>query len=304
MNKKVKTSLETMEGKIMFCVVREFLEFFSLDCTLSVYEPESYLGRVYQYQGKDAVAEELGLESFGDVDSHVPLLLMLIRFVQSRKNECMHKIRRAVSEEKKTCQVDEYNKSTRPLNTTFNLSFPSINLGVNSIDGLPASSELNKTDDNTLGNENCTYECNSKLLGSEETSPPVLKDCRNGDKPKADKTKSKSTDTSPLPNNKSRVSDILPSLFNKENKDRSGLRELDKMFDMEAEYEEDFMYSSDLSLKCDYLKSDSNNATTDDSLKTIKSDSAEMPSNDELSNSNIATSLSKMDKDRPNSVKE
>ncbi|KAJ8943594.1 hypothetical protein NQ318_006596 [Aromia moschata] len=82
MNNKIKTHLETEEGKTMFCIVREFLEFFNLCFTVSVFEPESYAGTCYQYEGRQKVAKALGLDVFED--KTVPLLLQLIRIAQAR----------------------------------------------------------------------------------------------------------------------------------------------------------------------------------------------------------------------------
>lgn len=65
----------------MFCIVREFLEFFDLDYTISVYEPESYLGTSYQYEGRSKIIEELGITQLKD-NTAVPLLLQLIQIAQ------------------------------------------------------------------------------------------------------------------------------------------------------------------------------------------------------------------------------
>lgn len=64
----------------MFCLVREFLEFCDLHFTITVYEPESYLGSAYHYDGKYKLIEELGIPI--DQNSDVPILIQLIRLVQ------------------------------------------------------------------------------------------------------------------------------------------------------------------------------------------------------------------------------
>lgn len=93
-----------------------------------------------------------------------------------------------------------------------------------------------------------------KVNGIKESE--IVKDKPKMSPPKSEKLKCKSnlsslSDLPPL--NKSRVSDILPSLYNKDFKDKSNLRDLDKLFDMDAEFEEDSMYSSDdLPLKSDH----------------------------------------------------
>lgn len=272
MNNKIKSSLETDEGKIMFCIVREFLEFFNLDCTLSVYEPESYLGNIYQYEGRHMVAEKLGL----DVDEeapHFPLLLMLIRFVQMMKNKNNHRDKISVAREVKSHELNDSKNTTQNLNMTYELSKPTINLCTsnNEVEYIGTPNELNNSENRQSQD---SFKCENKPQDSEVAAQPILKESRNNEKPKFDKIKSKSTsETSPFQNNKSRVSDILPSLYNKEYKDKSGIRELDKMFDMEIEYEEDFLHSRDLSLQCDYLRNEpnsvSNNSRKTDSIEII-----------------------------------
>lgn len=69
----------------MFCVVREFLEYFDLDFTISVYEPESYMGTSYNYGGKSEIIRNLGLSQL-DENSKEPLLLELIRSLQLANN--------------------------------------------------------------------------------------------------------------------------------------------------------------------------------------------------------------------------
>ncbi|KAF2881838.1 hypothetical protein ILUMI_24339 [Ignelater luminosus] len=81
LNKKVKAQLDTQEGRTMFCIVREFLEFFNLDYTISVYEPESYLGTNYQYEGRSKIIEDLGITQLKD-NTTTPLLLQLIQIAQ------------------------------------------------------------------------------------------------------------------------------------------------------------------------------------------------------------------------------
>lgn len=85
LNPKIKAYTETVEGKAMFSIVREFLEFFDLCFTMSVYEPESYMGSSYKYDGKLAIMKDLGLSHL-DENSEGPLLLQLIQLVQLHSN--------------------------------------------------------------------------------------------------------------------------------------------------------------------------------------------------------------------------
>lgn len=63
LNKTVKQYLANSEGKLLFSLVREFLEYFGLDYTISVYDPETYFGKEYNYIGRNKLCEELGIES-------------------------------------------------------------------------------------------------------------------------------------------------------------------------------------------------------------------------------------------------
>ncbi|KAF7273771.1 hypothetical protein GWI33_013526 [Rhynchophorus ferrugineus] len=79
-NLRVQSYLETPEGRTMFCLVREFLEFFNLQFTISVYEPESYLDSIYE--GRQKIAKDLGLEHIEEPT--VPLLQHLLKIAQTR----------------------------------------------------------------------------------------------------------------------------------------------------------------------------------------------------------------------------
>ncbi|XP_033224471.1 uncharacterized protein LOC117177707 isoform X2 [Belonocnema kinseyi] len=63
LNKTVKQYLESSEGKLLFSLVREFLEYFELDYTISVYDPETHFGKEYNYVGRNKLCEELGISS-------------------------------------------------------------------------------------------------------------------------------------------------------------------------------------------------------------------------------------------------
>lgn len=294
--------METEEGKIMFCIVREFLEFFNLDCTLSVYEPESYLGKIYEYQGRHTVAEKLGLGGI-EGDSHVPLLLSLIKYVQLKKNESLQADGLLVSKDTSTTEGND-SKSTTKFNCTYDLSNPTINLCItnNEIDETSPSKEVNITEKSPTHINSVLL--NNKLQEAEIGLETTLKDTRINNKPKLDKNKTKAalSDTSPLQNNKSRVSDILPSLYNKEYKDKSGVGELDKIFDMNIEYEEDLMISENIPLHCDHLKTNSNNLLRSNNLKSISADSTEILS--KLLSNSAELGDPSFQKDHSNNVKQ
>lgn len=63
-NKPLKTFLSTDEGSLVACLVREFLEFFQLDFTLSVFDPETAQGKYYNYGGRSKLMKDLQIENW------------------------------------------------------------------------------------------------------------------------------------------------------------------------------------------------------------------------------------------------
>ncbi|XP_012542779.1 dentin sialophosphoprotein isoform X2 [Monomorium pharaonis] len=114
LNKTVKQYLSNSEGKLLFSLVREFLEYFGLDYTISVYDPETYFGKEYNYVGRNKLCEELG------IDSTEPLLGEILKnsingaFNSSQKN-------------KSSNRHDETDEATTNFaNATFEVSVPKI----------------------------------------------------------------------------------------------------------------------------------------------------------------------------------
>lgn len=166
LNKKIKAQMETAEGRAMFCVVREFLEYFDLDFTISVFEPESYLGTSYRYEGRCKIIEDLGISEL-DVNTNFPILLQLIHLVKRQSarnnnsvsihlNNIQHELNgtdsdfdnkseksksrnnsesqnySSISENLEASQNSTSNKKTtlkqNALNATFNLSSPTVEM--------------------------------------------------------------------------------------------------------------------------------------------------------------------------------
>ncbi|XP_024873958.1 FGFR1 oncogene partner-like isoform X2 [Temnothorax curvispinosus] len=114
LNKTVKQYLSNSEGKLLFSLVREFLEYFGLDYTISVYDPETYFGKEYNYVGRNKLCEELG------IDSTEPLLGEILKnsingaFNSSQKNKTSNR-------------HDETDEATTNFaNATFEVSVPKI----------------------------------------------------------------------------------------------------------------------------------------------------------------------------------
>ncbi|ESO84966.1 hypothetical protein LOTGIDRAFT_236017 [Lottia gigantea] len=75
-NKSLIQFLSTKEGKLVGGLVREFLEFFELDSTLAVFEPESGLGS--DCPRRSALAKELNVIDNNDT-SKAPLFLQVLK---------------------------------------------------------------------------------------------------------------------------------------------------------------------------------------------------------------------------------
>ncbi|XP_044760887.1 centrosomal protein 43-like [Coccinella septempunctata] len=81
LNEKIKSSLNTPEGQLMFCIVKEFLEFFNLQSTMAVFDAESYLGVSYDYKDRGKISKDLGLQF---QDNTAPLLQSIIQIAQQK----------------------------------------------------------------------------------------------------------------------------------------------------------------------------------------------------------------------------
>ncbi|XP_032666454.1 uncharacterized protein LOC116841970 [Odontomachus brunneus] len=115
LNKTVKQYLSNSEGKLLFCLVREFLEYFGLDCTISVYDPETYFGKEYNYVGRNKLCEELG------IDSTEPLLGEILK---NSINGAFNSTQKSNKSSNRHDETDE--TSTNFVNTTFEVSVPKI----------------------------------------------------------------------------------------------------------------------------------------------------------------------------------
>ncbi|KAK5640378.1 hypothetical protein RI129_011189 [Pyrocoelia pectoralis] len=223
-NTKIKAQLESKTGRAMFCIVREFLEYFDLDFTISVFEPESYLGSGYRYESRSQIIEDLGIAQLNE-NSNLPLLQQLIEIAQLKKKNNVIDINLNTIQSDYSVQESEdsvVSADIRVLNETFDLS------------------TTTKRDRPIAADT------------PEDFSPPVLKDTKRdgGDKKlpqKTDKPKNKSlsslADLPSLQIGKTRNETVLlPSLYSKEFKTNQNAKEIDQTFDVDLDgYEEDFM---------------------------------------------------------------
>ncbi|KZC12203.1 PREDICTED: putative uncharacterized protein DDB_G0282133 [Dufourea novaeangliae] len=115
LNKSVKQYLANSEGKLLFSLVREFLEYFGLDYTISVYDPETYFGKEYNYVGRNKLCEELGIESNEPLLGEILKNSMNSAFNNTQKNE---------TNNSRLNKTDE--SATNIANATFEISIPKV----------------------------------------------------------------------------------------------------------------------------------------------------------------------------------
>nr|CAH7746776.1 unnamed protein product [Callosobruchus chinensis] len=258
MNNRVKHFLGTAEGRVMFGIVHEFLEFFSLYSTLSVYQAESYFHNNNNYKGRDKLIEDLGLSSN---DESNPILFHLIKIAQVHLNSDIlnsnvtnlssahseidkTKTESSIQEEKESSEVEVMNEQNGNLNATYcinKLRLSSESTKMNTSESLMnGNNSLAEIDEEESISDDCKNNVEEEVVKATEKQTPIQK----SDKVKSKNSLSSLSDLPPLQLNRSR-GDILPSVYSKELKERTNLKALDKLFDVETEYEEDFSWNGD-----------------------------------------------------------
>ncbi|XP_069343862.1 centrosomal protein 43 isoform X2 [Eulemur rufifrons] len=100
-NESLKKFLNTKDGRLVASLVAEFLQFFNLDFTLAVFQPETSTSQ--GLEGRENLARDLGIiEAEGTVGG--PLLLEVIR-------RCQQKEKGPASGEKANCEVSQSDTS-------------------------------------------------------------------------------------------------------------------------------------------------------------------------------------------------
>lgn len=263
MNEKIKSTLNTPEGQLLFCIVKEFLEYFNLQSTMAVFDAESYLGVSYDYKGRSKVSKDLGLKSGDDV----PLLQQIVQLAQqkprtlevnlnineentenvdnnSTSNSNSIKTESSISEDNSDSgtsdvrinkrivinkegngdadsQCNNQNEYNVSLNRTFITESDRLN-NSDSLSTCDGQGDILELSNNTQ-QINISVPLSDKL---DEVITPILRDSKISPErvkspPKSDKYKSKNnlnslSDLPPLTMNKSLSGKILPSLYNKE----------------------------------------------------------------------------------------
>lgn len=75
-NENLRNFMNTKEGRVVTSLVREFMEFFGLEFSLAVFDPETNFGD--RYRGRDGLAEEFGVDNVSN--SSKPVLASLLEY--------------------------------------------------------------------------------------------------------------------------------------------------------------------------------------------------------------------------------
>ncbi|CAG2053082.1 unnamed protein product [Timema podura] len=85
-SKSLTQFLSTRDGPLITSLVREFLEFFKLDFTLSVFDPETSHGKEYSYGGRNRLISDLDLKINKDTYDKEPLLAQILKLSRTKPN--------------------------------------------------------------------------------------------------------------------------------------------------------------------------------------------------------------------------
>ena len=76
-NKRLSEYLSSTNGRLVASLVREFLQFFDLDFSLAVFDPETNIGKDIKFREREKLTEALGLTEL--TDTKAPLLAEILR---------------------------------------------------------------------------------------------------------------------------------------------------------------------------------------------------------------------------------
>ncbi|XP_045463254.1 centrosomal protein 43-like [Harmonia axyridis] len=261
LNEKIKSSLNTSEGQLLFCIVKEFLEYYNLQSTIAVFDAESYLGVSYEYEGRSKVSADLGLTTEQD---SVPILQRIVQLARqkpkmlevnltvdkeitevednSSNSSNSNKTEPSVNDKNSDSGTSDLEKSKKDILSEYDHE-NEYNVSLNKTFTTESNNTINDSGDFINSNGISNYDGQnsiSEVLDSsiqislpvtlpdklDEVTTPVLKDLKISPErvkspPKSDKFKSKNnlsslTDLPSLTMNKTLSGKILPSLYNKE----------------------------------------------------------------------------------------
>lgn len=253
----------------MFGLVREFLEYFNLDFTISVFDAESHEGSCYKYQGRNKILEEMGL----DKSLSGPVLLQLLKIAQTKSKTLKINLAQ-VNENGSTtissdvqCDNESVQLIERSSNPSNNIIKENCVTTNKKLDILPLNSTYTKKDvdnDDTFNGTSSIEE--ESVNGIEQHAPEENADQESSPDSSKEKSKSSQKTKSKLEISP-RGSDILPSLYNnKDFKDKN--KEFD--FDIKDDYEEDFMSGSEVDCPIQLLQADARKKSPENSNSSTK----------------------------------
>lgn len=225
----------------MFGLVREFLEYFNLDFTISVFEPESYEGSCYKYQGRNKILEEMGF----DQSLPGPILLQLLQIAQTKSKTLKINLANLTENGSATISSDVEcdnesvqlsQKNTKPSN----INNGKENSNNRKVELAFLNSTYTKKDVDNDDTFNGTSSIEEESVNGIEHAPEENSEQESSPDSSKEKSKSSQKIKSKLEISP-RGSDILPSLYN--NKD---FKDKNKEFDIKDDYEEDFMSGSEV----------------------------------------------------------
>ncbi|XP_063217968.1 centrosomal protein 43-like [Bacillus rossius redtenbacheri] len=116
-SKPLQEFVSTTEGALVACLVREFLECFGLDISLSVFDPETGVGKDYELCGRKTLCQQLGINISNETGTKKrPLLAHLLKLdkTASRSVEIPRKEEELHVAFQKSASVSDENKISEP----------------------------------------------------------------------------------------------------------------------------------------------------------------------------------------------
>ncbi|XP_030412601.1 FGFR1 oncogene partner isoform X4 [Gopherus evgoodei] len=113
-NESLKKFLNTKNGRLVAGLVAEFLQFFNLDFTLAVFQPES--STLNGLEGRENLARDLGIiEAEGTVGG--PLLLEVVRRCQQKKGSSGGEVAPVLSDIHSSSKSPDRRSNTHPISS-------------------------------------------------------------------------------------------------------------------------------------------------------------------------------------------
>ncbi|XP_032637337.1 centrosomal protein 43 isoform X3 [Chelonoidis abingdonii] len=113
-NESLKKFLNTKDGRLVAGLVAEFLQFFNLDFTLAVFQPES--STLNGLEGRENLARDLGIiEAEGTVGG--PLLLEVVRRCQQKKGSSGGEVVPVLSDMRSSSKSPDGRSNTHPISS-------------------------------------------------------------------------------------------------------------------------------------------------------------------------------------------